>query len=114
MHELWFCSMDQRYSDVLAKIGNLISSSQPCSGGKQETPPPMVTMGPYLKAFELQDQLHKLKVVHVAGSKGKGSTCAMVEGILRECGYSTGLFTSPHLCDVRERVRWVVVCAVGA
>eukprot|EP00877_Chromochloris_zofingiensis_P004091 jgi/Chrzof1/13683/Cz08g08020.t1 len=35
----------------------------------------------------------------------QGSTCAMVESILRHCGYTTGLFTSPHLCDVRERVR---------
>ena len=48
---------------------------------------------------------HKLKVIHVAGTKGKGSTCAMVEAMLRESGYRTGLFTSPHLVDVRERIR---------
>lgn len=35
----------------------------------------------------------------------QGSTCAMIESILRASGYSTGLFTSPHLCDVRERIR---------
>jgi len=35
----------------------------------------------------------------------QGSTCAMVESILRAAGYRTGLFTSPHLCDVRERIR---------
>ena len=35
----------------------------------------------------------------------QGSTCAMVESILRQCGYKTGLFTSPHLVDVRERIR---------
>lgn len=42
----------------------------------------------------------------------QGSTCAMVESILRSCGYRTGLFTSPHLVDVRERIRlegWVKV-----
>jgi dihydrofolate synthase / folylpolyglutamate synthase len=44
-------------------------------------------------------------VVHVAGSKGKGSTCAMLESCLRSSGYTTGLFTSPHLTDERERVR---------
>ena len=44
-------------------------------------------------------------MVHVAGTKGKGSTCAMVESILRHSGYTTGLFTSPHLIDVRERIR---------
>lgn len=47
----------------------------------------------------------KLQAVHVAGTKGKGSTCAMVERILRERGYRTGLFTSPHLVDLRERIR---------
>lgn len=46
-----------------------------------------------------------LRVVHVAGSNGKGSTCAMTASILRRCGYKTGLYTSPHLCDVRERFR---------
>ena len=47
----------------------------------------------------------RLQAVHVAGTKGKGSTCAMVERILRERGYKTGLFTSPHLVDLRERIR---------
>ncbi|MBL4809108.1 MAG: bifunctional folylpolyglutamate synthase/dihydrofolate synthase [Phycisphaerales bacterium] len=44
-------------------------------------------------------------VVHIAGSKGKGSTCAMLESCLRSSGYTTGLFTSPHLTDERQRVR---------
>eukprot|EP00047_Mylnosiga_fluctuans_P015279 m.44881 g.44881 ORF g.44881 m.44881 type:complete len:503 (+) comp5848_c0_seq1:6-1514(+) len=51
------------------------------------------------------DDLNGLKVIHVAGSKGKGSTCAFVERILREHGLKTGLFTSPHLIEVRERIR---------
>lgn len=46
-----------------------------------------------------------LRVVHVAGSKGKGSTCEMVAACLQASGYVTGLFTSPHLVDVRERIR---------
>jgi dihydrofolate synthase/folylpolyglutamate synthase len=46
-----------------------------------------------------------LAIVHVAGSKGKGSTAAMVASILREAGYRTGLFTSPHLCRVEERIQ---------
>lgn len=50
-------------------------------------------------------KLDELSVIHVAGTKGKGSTCAMVESILRSCGYKTGLYTSPHLVDVRERIR---------
>jgi len=46
-----------------------------------------------------------LEIVHIAGSKGKGSVCNMLECTLESCGYTTGVFTSPHLVDVRERVR---------
>jgi dihydrofolate synthase/folylpolyglutamate synthase len=49
---------------------------------------------------------HKsFKSVHVAGSKGKGSVCEMTASCLSACGYTTGLYTSPHLVDLRERVR---------
>jgi len=44
-------------------------------------------------------------VVHVAGTKGKGSTAAMTAAVLREAGYRTGLYTSPHLHTFRERLR---------
>lgn len=43
--------------------------------------------------------------VHIAGSKGKGSTAAMLASILRETGLRTGLYTSPHLHTFRERIR---------
>lgn len=46
-----------------------------------------------------------LRCIHVAGSKGKGSTCAFIAYILREAGYRVGLYTSPHLADFRERIR---------
>ncbi|GAB4188118.1 MAG: folylpolyglutamate synthase/dihydrofolate synthase family protein [Phycisphaeraceae bacterium] len=46
----------------------------------------------------------QLKAVQVAGSKGKGSTCAMLASMLRACGYTVGLYTSPHLIDLRERI----------
>ena len=45
----------------------------------------------------------KFKVIHVAGTNGKGSTCAFLTSILREAGYSCGLFTSPHLVKINER-----------
>jgi dihydrofolate synthase/folylpolyglutamate synthase len=47
----------------------------------------------------------RLRVVHVAGSKGKGSISAMLETVLRRAGYRTGLFTSPHLTRVEERIQ---------
>jgi dihydrofolate synthase/folylpolyglutamate synthase len=46
-----------------------------------------------------------VKVIHVAGTNGKGSTCAMIDAIARASGLRCGLFTSPHLVDFRERVR---------
>ena len=46
-----------------------------------------------------------LKCIHVAGTKGKGSTAAFLTYILREAGFRVGLFTSPHLTDFRERIR---------
>jgi dihydrofolate synthase/folylpolyglutamate synthase len=51
----------------------------------------------------LGDPHRRLRVLHVAGSKGKGSTSAMLAAMLRSAGYRTGLFTSPHLCRVEER-----------
>jgi dihydrofolate synthase / folylpolyglutamate synthase len=54
---------------------------------------------------ELGNPHEGLEIVHIAGSKGKGSVCNMLECTLEACGYTTGVFTSPHLIDVRERVR---------
>ncbi len=48
---------------------------------------------------------HGTRVIHVAGTNGKGSTCAMIDSIARSCGRRTGLFTSPHLIDYRERIK---------
>jgi dihydrofolate synthase/folylpolyglutamate synthase len=47
----------------------------------------------------------RLRIVHVTGTKGKGSTAAMLAAILHASGYRVGLFTSPHLVHVEERVR---------
>jgi dihydrofolate synthase/folylpolyglutamate synthase len=51
------------------------------------------------------DPQARLRFLHVAGTNGKGSTCAMMDAILRAAGQRTGLYTSPHLVDFRERIR---------
>ena len=47
----------------------------------------------------------KLKYIHIAGTNGKGSVCAMLSAVLVEAGYKTGLFISPYITDFRERIQ---------
>lgn len=54
---------------------------------------------------QLGNPQEKLRVIHIAGSKGKGSTAALIASVLTRAGYKTGLFTSPHLITPRERCR---------
>ena len=51
------------------------------------------------------DDMSRMNVVHITGTKGKGSTSALVEGILLQNNVKTGFFNSPHLVEVRERIR---------
>jgi len=53
----------------------------------------------------LGDPQQKFKSIHIAGTNGKGSCSHMIAAVLQECGYKTGLYTSPHLKDFRERIR---------
>ena len=56
-------------------------------------------------AKELGNPESNLKTIHVAGTNGKGSTSHMLASVLQHAGYKTGLFTSPHLIDFRERIK---------
>lgn len=53
----------------------------------------------------LGDPHQSFRSVHIAGTKGKGSTAAMTASCLEACGYTVGLYTSPHIVDIRERVQ---------
>src|SRR4051812_36174205 len=52
----------------------------------------------------LGDPQDSLKAIHIAGTKGKGSTAAMIASVLQATGYRTGLYTSPHLDRIEERI----------
>lgn len=52
---------------------------------------------------EIGNPQRSFKSIHVAGTNGKGTVCSMLASIYKEAGYKTGLYTSPHLLDVRER-----------
>lgn len=53
----------------------------------------------------LKNPQDKLKFVHVAGTNGKGSVCSMLNSVLTQAGYKTGLFTSPHVFEYTERIK---------
>ncbi|MEE2681138.1 MAG: folylpolyglutamate synthase/dihydrofolate synthase family protein [Planctomycetota bacterium] len=54
---------------------------------------------------ELGNPQDQIRTIHVAGTVGKGSTCAMVSSMLRGCDYAVGCYSSPHLTDLRERIQ---------
>ncbi len=54
---------------------------------------------------QLGEPQNKIKTVHVAGTNGKGSTSHMLAAVFQQSGYKTGLYTSPHLKDFRERIK---------
>ena len=85
---------DSRYQEALDYLYSLTHSG--IKLGLQNT-------SRLLQYFE-NPQL-SIRTIHIAGTNGKGSTAAITESILRAAGYKTGLYTSPHLLDFRERIQ---------
>ncbi|XP_074576546.1 folylpolyglutamate synthase-like [Curcuma longa] len=98
-----YLAMPRDYEEVLRCLSSLITQRTRGDGANRGDQ--FDLMFDYLKILDLEDAISQLKVIHVAGTKGKGSTCTFTESILRSCGFRTGLFTSPHLIDIRERFR---------
>jgi dihydrofolate synthase/folylpolyglutamate synthase len=91
------------YHDALAYIYSLTDYEQ---GGFAAYAPQNYDLDRVRELLHLVGNPHQtFESVHIAGTKGKGSTAAMVESVLRAAGYRTGLFTSPHLHTFRERIQ---------
>lgn len=90
-----------RLLSVSSKFKDLTGQDRTVST-REET---IAMMHHYMDRLAMTARVRQLSVIHVAGTKGKGSTCAMTERILRAAGLKTGLFTSPHLISPCERVR---------
>ncbi len=91
------------YEDLIAELFVRFPSFQKVGAGAYK---------PGIGNMEMFDSLaghphRRYKVIHVAGTNGKGSVSNMLASVLASCGYRTGLYTSPHILDFRERIRTV-------
>lgn len=98
------------YEEAVAQLNRLQSNASAIEEAlkNRHTSAPLIYTRCTAYLHELgieQKHLTALRVVHVSGTKGKGSTCAYTESILRSYGYKTGFYSSPHLVAVRERIR---------
>ena len=90
--------LERGYEQALSTLNRYIQVGR--AGQRFDTPQQVVA-----SCQKMGIDLSRLRAIHVAGTKGKGSTSAFTERILRQAGLRTGLYTSPHLVDIRERVR---------
>ena len=95
------------YKRAIQDLNLLQSNSQVIALAKYKNPEailPLFRRQLQLAGLEVA-QLNRLNVIHVSGTKGKGSTCAFAESILRRAGLRTGFYNSPHLIKVTERIQ---------
>ncbi|XP_051022393.1 folylpolyglutamate synthase, mitochondrial isoform X2 [Acomys russatus] len=97
------------FQDAVRMLNTLQTNASYLEQVKRQRSDPQAqleAMETYLARSGLQvEDLNQLNIIHVTGTKGKGSTCAFTERILRNYGLKTGFFSSPHLVQVRERIR---------
>ncbi len=90
------------YSEAVSYLESLINYER-LSNYPYQTSMKLDRMRSFLA--QIANPHERFPSLHVAGSKGKGSTCAFLYSILRAAGYRVGLYTSPHLVEIRERIR---------
>ena len=98
---------EENYAEMIQKLFHRFPSFQKAGAGAYK---------PGIANMEFADQLmghphRKYRIIHVAGTNGKGSVSNMLASVLAACGMKVGLYTSPHILDFRERMR--VVSATG-
>ncbi|KAK2872353.1 hypothetical protein QQF64_018050 [Cirrhinus molitorella] len=97
------------YQDAICTLNTLQTNASALEQVKRERGHPQLqlqAMRGFLHRAGLKvEELDRLNIIHVTGTKGKGSTCAFTEQILRNYGLQTGFYSSPHLVQVRERIR---------
>ncbi|XP_078811675.1 folylpolyglutamate synthase, mitochondrial isoform X4 [Oryzias latipes] len=97
------------YQDAICTLNTLQTNASALQQVRQERNHPqqqLQAMQGFLERAGLTvEELNRLNIIHVTGTKGKGSTCAFTEKILRSYGLRTGFYSSPHLVQVRERIR---------
>ncbi|XP_056396424.1 folylpolyglutamate synthase, mitochondrial isoform X2 [Hyla sarda] len=104
-----FSMIKCRHQDAIRTLNTLQTNASYLDQVKRQRSDPreqLAAMKSFLERSGLRvEDLDQLNIIHVTGTKGKGSTCAFTEQILRNCGLKTGFYSSPHLVQVRERIR---------
>ena len=95
--------MDDRYTQTVERLFERHRSVQTAGFSSDAYKPGLGQMFDF--AAFLGDPQLRWRGVHVAGTNGKGSVCSMLAAALAACGLRTGLYTSPHLVDFRERIK---------
>lgn len=95
------------YQAAIKDLNSLQSNTQTLALAKYKKPEEILPL--FKKQLEIAgiaiESINELNIIHVSGTKGKGSTCAFTESILRSVGLRTGFYNSPHLINVTERIR---------